>query len=299
MDIIIVGTGGAGNNTVNYMLDQGIEGRYVAVYTTPKLHRTDPNYTEVAIGAKTTKGIGAGGNPEIGRRAAEENIQSIRDAIRGADMVFVTCGMGGGTGTGSAPVIAKAAREMGILTVGVVTKPFRFEGTERTRNAESGIGQFRKETDALIVIPNDKILELVSRRVNIADALRVSDSVLVQAITGIADIVRRNGLVNLDFADVRTILKDKGLAHLGIGTASGEDRAIQAMEAAIHSKLLETDVRKAKNLMVYFTGDISLGDVQQAGDYLTNLVGKNTNVILGMRYDEEKADTCTITLIAT
>ena len=297
-EIVIVGTGGAGNNTVRYMLEKGITGRYVAVYTTRKLDRSEPNYTGVPIGAETTKGIGAGGDPEIGEKAAEENAAGIREALRGADMVFVTCGMGGGTGTGSAPVIARIAREMGILTVGVVTKPFSFEGGRRMRNALYGIEKLKKETDSLIVISNNRILELVDRRISMADALRISDSVLVQAITGISDIIRENGLMNLDFEDVRTVLKDKGAAYIGIGTASGTDRSLKAVAQAVSSRLLETDITKATDIILYFSGDVELGDVRQAADDIVGLVGEDVNIILGMRYDETVPDVCNITLIA-
>lgn len=299
--IIVIGAGGAGCNTIGYMLDKQIddECEYVAVYTTRKQERKESNYRGVAIGQKLTRGIGAGGDPQRGERAAEESEEEIRKAINGADMVFVTCGMGGGTGTGAAPVIARIARQMGILTVGVVTKPFHFEGGKRMKIALEGIEWMKKETDSLVVIPNDRILEMVDKRVTMADALRISDMVLVQAIRSITNIIRQNGLMNLDFADIRTIMKDKGQAYIGTGASSGEGRAVKASEQAVHSRLLETDIRSATDIMLNISGDIDIGDVQEAADYIAGVVGDNVNLILGMIYEEDTEDQCKLTLIAT
>ena len=237
--IIVVGVGGAGNNAVNRMVDENIGGvEFIGINTDKQALKLCKAPTALQIGEKLTKGLGAGAKPEVGEKAAEENVEELTQAIKGADMVFVTCGMGGGTGTGAAPVVAKIAKEMGILTVGVVTKPFKFEAKQRMNNAIGGIEKLKESVDTLIVIPNDKLLEIVDRRTTMPDALKKADEVLQQAVQGITDLINVPGLINLDFADVQTVMKDKGIAHIGIGTAKGDDKAIEAVKQAVTSPLL-------------------------------------------------------------
>ena len=239
--IIVVGVGGAGNNAVNRMIDENIGGvEFIGINTDSQALTLCKAPTAIQIGEKLTKGLGAGAQPEIGEKAAEENVEELTQAIKGADMVFVTCGMGGGTGTGAAPVVAKISKDMGILTVGVVTKPFKFEARTRMANAESGIEKLKENVDTLIVIPNDKLLEIVDRRTTMPEALKKADEVLQQAVQGITDLINVPGLINLDFADVKTVMVDKGVAHIGIGTATGDDKAIEAVKQAVTSPLLET-----------------------------------------------------------
>ena len=246
-----------------------------------------------------TKGLGAGAKPEVGEKAAEENLDDLKEAIKGADMVFVTCGMGGGTGTGAAPIIAGLAKEMGILTVGVVTKPFSFEGRTRMNNAQSGIERLKESVDTLIVIPNDKLLQLVDRRTTMPEALKKADEVLQQAVQGITDLINIPGLINLDFADVQTVMKDKGIAHIGIGNATGDDKAIDAMKIAVSSPLLETTIEGATNVLINIAGDVSLPEVHEAASYVQELAGEDANIIFGATYDENATDEVTITVIAT
>ena len=239
--IIVIGVGGAGNNAVNRMVEEAIGGvEFVGVNTDKQALTLCKAPTVLQIGEKITKGLGAGAQPEVGQKAAEESIEEVKQLMEGADMVFVTCGMGGGTGTGAAPVIAAAAKEMGILTVGVVTKPFRFEAKTRMNNALSGIENLKKAVDTLIVIPNDKLLEIVDRRTTMPEALRKADEVLQQAVQGITDLINLPALINLDFADVQTVMRDKGIAHIGIGEARGDDKAMEAVQQAVSSPLLET-----------------------------------------------------------
>ena len=229
--IIVIGVGGAGNNAVNRMIDESISGvEFIGINTDSQALQLCKAPTAIQIGEKLTKGLGAGAQPEIGEKAAEENVEELTQAIKGADMVFVTCGMGGGTGTGAAPVVAKIAKQMGILTVGVVTKPFRFEARTRMTNAEAGIEKLKESVDTLIVIPNDKLLEIVDRRTTMPEALKKADEVLQQAVQGITDLINVPGLINLDFADVKTVMVDKGVAHIGIGSATGDDKAIEAVK---------------------------------------------------------------------
>ena len=299
--IKIVGVGGAGNNTVRYMLNNGIESEYVSAYTT-FLEKNDleyPNYKEVAIGAKITKGFGAGGDPQIGELAAEECKEEIAEAIEGADIIFITCGEGGGTGTGAAPVIAKIAKEMGMLTVGVVTKPFSFEGGRRMRYALAGIKKLSANVDSLLVISNNRILELIDEHVSLADALRMSDSILIQALTGLIDIFTNSDLVRLDSADVVSAMREKGQARIGIGSAKGDHKALKAIEAAANNRLLDVDIKKADDIILFLKGDINIGDLETAADYLNDVVGQDVNVLLGMHYDESATDECSIVLIAT
>ena len=298
--IIVIGLGGAGNNAVNRMVDEAVEGvEFVGVNTDKQALMLCKAPALIQIGEKLTKGLGAGAQPEIGQKAAEESIEELSAAIKGADMIFVTCGMGGGTGTGAAPVVARIAKEQGILTVGVVTKPFDFEGKPRLANAVSGIERLRECVDTLIVIPNQKLLEIVDRRTTMPDALKKADEVLQQAVQGITDLINVPALINLDFADVQTVMKDKGLAHIGIGTAKGDDKAIEAVKLAVASPLLETTITDASHVLINVSGDIALMDSSEAVSYVQDLTGDNANIIFGAKYDENMTDQATITVIAT
>ena len=298
--IIVIGVGGAGNNAVNRMIDENIGGvEFVGVNTDKQALLLCKAPTLIQIGEKLTKGLGAGAQPEVGAKAAEESMEELSAAIEGADMVFVTCGMGGGTGTGAAPVVAKIAKDQGILTVGVVTKPFKFEAKARMVNALSGVDKLRENVDTLIVIPNDKLLEIVDRRTTFPDALKKADEVLQQAVQGITDLINMPALINLDFADVQTVMKDKGLAHIGIGMAKGDDKAIEAVKLAVTSPLLETTVNGASHVIINISGDISLMDANDAASYVEDLAGDNANIIFGAKYDETMTDAATITVIAT
>lgn len=298
--IIVIGVGGAGNNAVNRMIDENIGGvEFVGVNTDKQALTLCKAPTLIQIGEKLTKGLGAGAQPEIGQKAAEESRDELAQAIKGADMVFVTCGMGGGTGTGAAPVVAGIAKEAGILTVGVVTKPFKFEAKTRMINALSGIEQLKESVDTLIVIPNDKLLEIVDRRTTMPDALKKADEVLQQAVQGITDLINVPALINLDFADVQTVMKDKGLAHIGIGMARGDEKALEAVKLAVSSPLLETTIDGATHVIINISGDISLMDANDAASYVQELAGENANVIFGAKFDETKTDEVTITVIAT
>ena len=298
--IVVVGVGGAGNNAVNRMVDESIGGvEFIGVNTDKQALQFCKAPKLLQIGEKITKGLGAGAKPEIGERAAEESIEEITAALKGADMVFVTCGMGGGTGTGAAPVVAQAAKEMGILTVGVVTKPFKFEARTRMNNAVGGIERLRESVDTLIVIPNDKLLEIVDRHTTLPDALEKADEVLQQAVSGITDLINVPAVINLDFADVQTVMKDKGIAHIGIGVGSGDDKASEAVKMAVSSPLLETTISGASDVIINVSGDISLLDASDAAQYVQDLVGEDVNIIFGAMYNENQKDTCNITVIAT
>lgn len=298
--IIVIGVGGAGNNAVNRMIDESIGGvEFVGINTDKQALMLCKAPTLIQIGEKLTKGLGAGAQPEVGQKAAEESAEDLAEAVKGADMVFVTCGMGGGTGTGAAPVVAKLAKEQGILTVGVVTKPFKFEAKTRMVNAISGIERLKECVDTLIVIPNDKLLEIVDRRTTMPDALKKADEVLQQAVQGITDLINVPSLINLDFADVQTVMKDKGLAHIGIGSATGDDKAIEAVKLAVASPLLETTITGASHVIINISGDISLMDASDAANYVQDLSGENANIIFGAKYDENMSDEAIITVIAT
>ncbi|MBQ3666325.1 MAG: cell division protein FtsZ [Lachnospiraceae bacterium] len=298
--IIVVGVGGAGNNAVNRMIDESIGGvEFIGINTDKQALADCKAPTVLQVGEKLTKGLGCGAVPEIGEKAAEENIDDIAEAISGADMVFVTCGMGGGTGTGAAPVVARIAKEQGILTVGVVTKPFRFEAKARMNNALGGIEKLKQNVDTLIVIPNDKLLEIVDRRTTMPEALKKADEVLQQAVQGITDLINVPALINLDFADVQTVMKDKGVAHIGIGVSKGEDKAIEAVQTAVASPLLETTIQGASHVIINISGDISLADANDAASYVEELTGEDIEVIFGARYDDTYPDECTVTVIAT
>ena len=298
--IIVVGVGGAGNNAVNRMIDEEIDGvEFIGINTDKQALQLCRATRLLQIGEKLTKGLGAGAKPEIGEKAAEESSEEVAQALKGADMVFVTCGMGGGTGTGAAPVVAKLAKDMGILTVGVVTKPFRFEAKARMTNALSGIEKIKDNVDTLIVIPNDKLLEIVDRRTTMPEALKKADEVLQQAVQGITDLINMPAIINLDFADVQTVMKDKGIAHIGIGTGKGDDKAAEAAKMAVESPLLETTITGATHVIINVSGDISLADASDASDYVRALTGDEVNIIFGAMYDSSMTDTCNVTIIAT
>ena len=298
--IIVIGVGGAGNNAVNRMVEEAIGGvEFVGVNTDKQALSMSKAPTILQIGEKLTKGLGCGAKPEIGEQAASESADDIKALIQGADMVFVTCGMGGGTGTGAAPVIASIAKELGILTVGVVTKPFRFEAKARMNNAIAGIEKLKANVDTLIVIPNDKLLEIVDRRTTMPEALKKADEVLQQAVQGITDLINTPALINLDFADIQTVMDDGGIAHIGIGASKGDDKALEAVQQAVESPLLETTINGAKNVIINIRGDISLMDANDAATYVQNLTGEEANIIFGALYDDTEVDTCSITVIAT
>ena len=298
--ILVIGVGGAGNNAVNRMVEENIMGvEFIGINTDKQALQFCKAPTAMQIGEKLTKGLGAGAKPEIGEKAAEESQEEISQALKGADMVFVTCGMGGGTGTGAAPVIAQIAKDMGILTVGVVTKPFRFEARQRMNNALKGIENLKNAVDTLIVIPNDRLLEIVDRRTTMPDALKKADEVLLQAVQGITDLINVPGRINLDFADVQTVMTDKGIAHIGIGKAKGDEKALEAVKQAVSSPLLETTIEGASHVIINISGDISLIEANEAAGYVQELAGDDANIIFGAMYDENAEDEVTITVIAT
>ena len=301
--IKVVGVGGAGNNAVDRMIESGIKGvEFIAVNTDrQQLVQKSKAGTKIQIGEKITKGLGAGANPDIGAQAAEENKSEIEEALRGADMVFVTAGMGGGTGTGAAPMVAGIAKEMGILTIGVVTKPFTFEGKKRLSQAERGIESLKGKVDALVVIPNDKLLQIIDRKTSINDAFRMADDVLRQGVQGISDLIAVTGTVNLDFADVKTIMKDTGMAHMGIGRASGENRAEDAAKQAVQSPLLETSIEGARGVIINITGgeDLGLHEVNTAAELVQRSVDPEANIIFGTVTDPNMGEDIQITVIAT
>lgn len=298
--IIVIGVGGGGNNAVNRMIDEQIAGvEFIAINTDKQALQLCKAPTLMQIGEKLTKGLGAGAQPEVGEKAAEESEEEVAAALKGADMVFVTCGMGGGTGTGATPVIARIAKNQGALTVGVVTKPFRFESRTRMANALSGIEKLKESVDTLIVIPNDKLLEVVDRRTTMPEALKKADEVLQQGIQGITDLINVPSLINLDFADVQTVMKDKGIAHIGIGEGRGDDKALEAVKQAVASPLLETTIQGASHVIINVSGDITLMDASDAAEFVQDLAGENANIIFGATYDDTKSDEAKITVIAT
>lgn len=298
--IIVVGVGGGGNNAVNRMIDEGIAGvEFIAINTDKQHLMSCKASTTMQIGEKLTKGLGAGANPEVGQAAAEENKEEITELVKGADMVFVTCGMGGGTGTGAAPVVAEISKNLGILTVGVVTKPFTFEARSRMNNALSGIEHLKEHVDTLIVIPNDKLLNIVDRRTSMEDALLKADEVLQQSVQGITDLINGRGTINLDFADVQTVMKDKGIAHIGIGVGSGDEKCLDAVKQAISSPLLETTIDGASHVIVNISGYVALQEASEAVTYIQELTGEDTNIIFGVVDGDENEDTVQITVIAT
>lgn len=300
--IKVIGVGGAGNNAVNRMIASGIKGvEFISVNTDRQALKNSNASTKIQIGEKVTRGLGAGANPDIGAQSAEENKTEIAETLRGADMVFVTAGMGGGTGTGAAPVVASCAKEMGILTIGVVTKPFTFEGKKRLSQAERGIESLKAKVDALVVIPNDKLLQIIDRKTSMVDAFIMADDVLRQGVQGISDLIANPGLVNLDFADVKTIMLNTGMAHMGIGRATGENRAEDAAKQAIQSPLLETSIEGARGVIINITGssDIGLQEINTAAELVQRSVDPEANIIFGTAIDEDLDDEIVITVIAT
>ena len=301
--IKVVGVGGAGNNAVDRMIESGIKGvEFIAIKTDKQqLVKKSKAGTKIQIGEKITKGLGAGANPDTGAQAAEENKSEIEEALRGADMVFVTAGMGGGTGTGAAPMVAGIAKEMGILTIGVVTKPFTFEGKKRLSQADRGIESLKNKVDTLVIIPNDKLLQIIDRKTSIMEAFKMADDVLRQGVQGISDLIAVTGLVNLDFADVKTIMLNSGVAHMGIGRASGENRAEDAAKQATESPLLETSIEGARGVIINITGgtDLGLQEVNTAAELVQRSVDPEANIIFGAVIDEDLHDEIVITVIAT
>ena len=300
--IKVIGVGGGGNNAVNRMIEEGVEGvEFIAVNTDAQALNQSKAGVTMQIGAALTRGLGAGANPEIGRRAVEESKQQIKEVLQGADMVFVTAGMGGGTGTGAAPAIAEIARKLGALTIGVVTRPFKFEGKKRAANAESGINAMREAVDTLIIIPNDRLLEIVDKKTPMVEAFREADNVLRQGVQGISDLIAVPGLINLDFADVKTVMSHKGTALMGIGIAKGKDRAAEAAQKAINSPLLETSINGAQGVIMNITGgsNLSLFEVQEAADIVASASHEELNMIFGSVINENLKDEIIVTVIAT
>ncbi|MDE6868341.1 MAG: cell division protein FtsZ [Clostridia bacterium] len=300
--IKVIGVGGAGNNAVNRMLEAGINcADYYVVNTDSQILALSPCTNKIQIGSTLTKGLGAGADPDIGRAAAEESKEALTEAIKDTDLLFITAGMGGGTGTGAAPVIAKIARDMKILTVAVVTEPFGFEGKKRMENTAKGLENLKKYVDTLIIIPNDKIKTIVSEKTPMKEALRVADEILKQGIKGIAELIVNPSLINLDFADVKTILKDKGIAHLGVGVAKGENRIIEAVRVAVNCPLLETTIEGARGVILNVVGgeDLTYMEVEDAAELVKSVVDASANIIFGARIDPNVQDEVEITVIAT
>ena len=300
--IKVIGVGGAGTNAVNRMVDSGLRGvDFIAVNTDKQALAMSKAPIQIQIGDKLTKGLGAGANPEVGQKAAEESREEIANTIKGSDLVFVTCGMGGGTGTGAAPVIAETARDMGILTIGVVSKPFLFEGRQRMKNAEAGIERLKANVDTLVVVPNDRLLSVVTKGTTMTDAFRIADDTLRQGIQGISDLIAVPSLINLDFADVRTVMQSRGLAHMGIGIGKGENRMVEAAKQAISSPMLETSIDGARAVLINITGgpDTSIIDINEAAQKITAAADPEANIIFGAGIDENLDDEVKITVIAT
>ncbi len=300
--IKVIGVGGAGTNAVNRMVESGLRGvDFIAVNTDKQALALSKAETKIQIGEKVTKGLGAGAKPQVGQQAAEESREEIAQVVKGADLVFVTCGMGGGTGTGAAPVIAEIARNMGILTIGVVSKPFLFEGRQRMKNAESGIEQLKLGVDTLVVVPNDRLLQVVTKGTTMTDAFRIADDTLRQGIQGISDLIAVPSLINLDFADVRSVMESRGLAHMGIGIGKGENRMVDAAKKAIASPMLETSIDGARAVLINITGgpSTSIIDINDAAQLITQAADPEANIIFGADIDESLDDEVRITVIAT
>lgn len=300
--IRVIGVGGGGCNAVNRMIEDGLKGvNFMSVNTDKQALNSSKAETKIQIGEKLTKGLGAGANPEIGQKAAEENFEEITKFIMGADMVFITAGMGGGTGTGAAPVIAKAAKDLGILTVGVVTKPFTFEGKKRREHADMGIKYLKKYVDSLVIVPNDKLLQISEKRTTMMEAFAKADDVLKQGVQGISDLIAEAGLINLDFADVKTVMSDRGVAHMGVGRGRGEDRVNDAVRTAIESPLLETSINGAKAILLNVMGGYDLGmlEINEIADQIEQAADEDAIVIFGSTVREDLQDEIVITVIAT
>ncbi len=300
--IKVIGVGGGGCNAVNRMIEADLKGvTFMAINTDKQALASSKAETKLQIGEKLTKGLGAGANPEVGQKAAEENLDDLAKFISGSDMVFITAGMGGGTGTGAAPIIAKAAKDQGILTVGVVTKPFSFEGPKRKKHADLGIEFLKKYVDSLVVVPNDKLLSVAEKNTTMLEAFSMADEVLRQGVQGISDLIAKAGMINLDFADVKTVMSDRGIAHMGVGHGKGEDRVAQAVKAAIESPLLETSIAGAKAVLLNVTGGYDLGmlEVNEASDQIAKAVNKDAMIIFGTAVEEDMKDEIVVTVIAT
>lgn len=300
--IKVVGVGGGGCNAVDRMIDEGLQGvEFIAINTDAQALMLSKATTRVRIGEKITRGLGSGGNPEIGRKAAEESAEELYEVLKGSDMVFITAGMGGGTGTGGASIVAQMAKEVGALTIGVVTRPFTFEGARRIQSAENGISKFKEQADTLIVIPNDRLLQIVDKRANLQSAFRMADDVLRQGVQGISELITVPGLINLDFADVRTIMSEGGAALMAVGTAKGEDAARNAAEQAISSQLLDITIDGARGILFNVTGgpDLTLFDVNQAAAIIKETAHPDVNLIFGAVIDPNMKDSVRITVIAT
>ncbi len=301
-NIKVIGVGGAGNNAVNRMIEMGVKGvEFIAVNTDRQALEKSQAPTKIQIGEKITRGLGAGSDPNIGEKSAEESREQIANTLKGADMVFVAAGMGGGTGTGAAPIVAETAKEMGILTVSVVTKPFAFEGKRRMQNAERGIANLKDRVDTLIVIPNDRLLQVSERKTTMIEAFTMSDEVLRQGVQGISELIGDSGYINLDFADVKAIMLDTGLAHMGIGRASGENRAEEAAKQAINSPLLESSIEGARGVILNIRGGSDLGifEINTAAELVQKSIDPDANIIFGAMIDESMGDEITVTAIAT
>ena len=302
VDIRIVGVGGGGNNAVNRMINSNIKGvEFIAINTDRQALARCGAAKKICIGETITKGTGAGANPEMGARAAEESLEEIKEALKGAGMVFIASGMGGGTGTGAAPVVARVAKELGILTVGIVTKPFKFEGNRRMSQAEAGIEELSKYVDSLVVIPNERLKEISEEKITVINAFAIADNVLKHGIKSISDLINVAGFVNLDFADVKAIMKDAGLAHMGVGEASGENKAVEAAKMAIASPLLETSIKGANGILINITvsPDVELDEADIASTMITEEAAKDANIIWGVNFDETLENTIKVTIIAT
>ena len=300
--IKVIGCGGAGNNAVNRMVDAGLKGvEFIAINTDRQALAMSKASTTIQIGEKLTKGLGAGAVPDVGRRAAEESREEIAQAIKGADLVFVTAGMGGGTGTGAAPIVAEIARDLNCLTIAVVTKPFLFEGKQRMKNAEMGVIDLKQRVDTLVVIPNDRLLQVVTKGTTMLEAFRIADDVLRQGIQGISDLIAVPALINLDFADVKTVMESGGLAHMGIGVGKGENRMVEAAKNAISSPLLETNIDGARAVLINITGgeDMSIIDINEAASLVMQAADSEANIIFGAGIDDSLDDEVRITVIAT
>ena len=300
--IKVVGCGGGGNNAVNRMVNAGLRGvDFISVNTDRQALSQTNAQVKIQIGEKLTKGLGAGAIPEVGRRAAEESREEIASALKGADLVFITAGMGGGTGTGAAPIVAEIARDLGTLTIAVVTKPFNFEGKQRMKNAEAGIAELKQHVDTLVVIPNDRLLQVVNKGTTMIEAFQIADDVLRQGIQGISDLIAVPAMINLDFADVKTVMESGGMAHMGIGTGSGENKLVEAAKNAISSPLLETNIDGARAVLINVTGgeDISIVDINEAANLIMEAADPDANIIFGAGIDETMGDEVRITVIAT
>jgi cell division protein FtsZ len=300
--IKVIGVGGGGNNAVNRMIDENLQGvEFIAVNTDKQDLYASKAENKIQIGEKLTRGLGAGANPDIGEQAAQESKDEIVKALTGADLVFITAGMGGGTGTGAAPIVAEIAKELGVLVVGVVTKPFTFEGRKRMSQADKGIERLKEKVDTLVTVPNDMILKIVEKKTPITEAFKIADDILRQGVQGISDLISKPGYIALDFADVKTVMQNSGMAHMGIGRATGDNRAIEAAKQAINSPLLETTIHGAKRVLINFTGGVNLSihEVNEAASLIQEITDPDANIIFGTVLDDHIKDEIMVTVIAT